>query len=312
MASNNHTRAILRLRGTIPKRQVDLLLALETFTPDDDGWREAGADLIDTETNISPRTAARARGELIAAGWLDYDRGDGRGHVSRYRVRLPHVPKKGRQNADSKGRQNGESRGSQDDDMATFKGRQEDPVKVATEPDKGRHRNPATSGDVIGALKESALKPSAARTRDAPAHPPAPAHPRTREAAADLDGHAEGAWSGQPDDDDFDYETRPRRSPGLGQCAVCGGWFLAVAGGVINRHTGTRPDGSYGTCPGARQPPVRPVRCTGPCGRTGLALASLTGLCSACTRERKEAEAEEWVPGAWRSRPGPAPEEDPR
>lgn len=103
----------------------------------------------------------------------------------------------------------------------------------------------------------------------------------------------EGTWSGQPDDDDLDYETRPRRSPGLGQCAACGGWFLAVAGGLINRHTGTRPDGSYGTCPGARQPPVRPVRCTGPCGRTGLALASLTGLCSACTRERKEAEAED-------------------
>ena len=65
-----------------------------------------------------------------------------------------------------------------------------------------------------------------------------------------------------------------------------------MAGGLINRHKGTRPDGSYGTCPGARQPPVRPVRCTGPCGRTGLALASLSGLCAACTRERKEAEAE--------------------
>ncbi len=61
--------------------------------------------------------------------------------------------------------------------------------------------------------------------------------------------------------------------------------------GLIHRHTGTRPDGSYGTCPGARQPPARPVRCTG-CGRTGLALASLTGLCAACKRDRKEAEAE--------------------
>ena len=107
-----------------------------------------------------------------------------------------------------------------------------------------------------------------------------------------LNGRAEGAWSGQPDDDDFpDYETRPRRSPGLGQCTACGEWFVAAAEGRINRHTGTRPDGSYGTCPGTGQPPVRPVRCTG-CGRTGLALASLTGMCSACTRERKETEAE--------------------
>lgn len=100
-----------------------------------------------------------------------------------------------------------------------------------------------------------------------------------------LNSHAEGTWSGQPGD----YETRPRRSPGLGQCTACGEWFVIAAGGRINRHNGTRPDGSYGTCPGARQPPARPVRCTGPCGRTELALASLTGMCAACTRERKAA-----------------------
>ena len=112
----------------------------------------------------------------------------------------------------------------------------------------------------------------------------------------DLDGHAEGAWSRQGDDDDFlDYETRPRRSPGLGQCTACGWWFVVASEGRINRHKGTRSDGSYGTCPGAGQPPVRPVRCTG-CGRTGLALASLTGLCSACTRERKQAQAAEGSP----------------
>ncbi len=179
MASNNRVRVILRLRGTIPKRQIELLLALETFTPDDDGWREAGADLIDSETGITPRTAARARGELIAAGWLDFDRGDGRGHVSRYRVRLPDVPKKGRQNADSKGRQNADSNASKDDDMATFKGRQQTPVKVATEPDKGRHRNPAASANAIGALKDIALKSSASPTHDAHAQ----AHTHAREAS---------------------------------------------------------------------------------------------------------------------------------
>jgi hypothetical protein len=183
MASNNRIRAILRLRGTIPKRQVDLLLALETFTPDDDGWREAGADLLDTETNVSPRTAARAREELTGAGWLDYERGDGRGYVSRYRVRLPDVPKKeGRQNAGVKGRQNAGSEDSRDDYMATFKGRQNDPVKVANDPDKGRHRNPATSADANGALKESALKSSASRARDVRARdgprPPRPARPQ--------------------------------------------------------------------------------------------------------------------------------------
>ena len=155
MASNERIRVILRLRGKIPQRQADLLLALETFTADGDGWREAGVDLIEQETGISPRTTAKARDEMVAAEWLDFDRGDGRGHVSRYRTRLPSVPKKGRKNATTfKGRQSATT-------FTAAKGRKRAPVKVANDPDKGRTRNPATSANANRALKELALKPSA-------------------------------------------------------------------------------------------------------------------------------------------------------
>lgn len=81
MAANHRIRAILRLRhqGTISKRQADLLLALETFISPAGTWGEAGTELIETETGIDPKTIARARGEMVDAGWLDYERGNGRG-----------------------------------------------------------------------------------------------------------------------------------------------------------------------------------------------------------------------------------------
>jgi hypothetical protein len=159
MASNERIRLILRLRGKIPQRQVDLLLALETFTADEDGWRTVGVDLIAHETGISPRTIAKARGELVAADWLDFARGDGRGHVSGYRTRLPSVPKGSKNAATFKGRKN----------AATFpaaKGGKPAPVKVANGPDKGGTRNPAASANANRALKELALKPSAAHARE--------------------------------------------------------------------------------------------------------------------------------------------------
>jgi hypothetical protein len=286
MASNNRIRAILRLRGTIPKRQVDLLLALETFTPDDDGWREAGADLLDTETNLSPRTAARAREELTGAGWLDYERGDGRGYVSRYRVRLPDVPKKeGRQNAGVKGRQNAGSEDSRDGYMATFKGRQNDPVKVANDPDKGRHRNPATSADANGALKESALKSSASRARDVRARD---AYAPARE-AADLNSHAERAPAAAPGPAPEGrarlataWEERPEWGHGYGQCPDCGAWCLIKGYGRLVPHHGHTPGRP---CNGSDRQPVEPVPCTG-CGNTERAL-SASGLCTTCRRGRR-------------------------
>jgi hypothetical protein len=311
MSSNFTVRAILALPG-ISERELRVLMVLETVTADKDGWREVGAVLLARYARMSVGTAARARGKLAGRGLIEYVRGDGQGHLSAYRLRIPasaaeavrqaaaeetrraaRHPKRreGGPNAgDLEGSPNagdlGDLEGSPNagdleggPNAGDLEGGHEAPGRWSDTPREGSHRNPATSDDENGVLYPSVLKPLVPR---APAR--APAHAR------DLDGHAEGAWSGQGDDDDFDYETRPRRSPGLGQCTACGGWFLAAALGRINRHND--PADWSRTCPGAGQPPVRPVRCTGPCGRTGLALASLTGLCAACTRERKEAEAE--------------------
>ncbi len=111
---------------------------------------------------------------------------------------------------------------------------------------------------------------------------------------ANLDGH-EGAWSGQPDDDDFlDYETRPRPGLGYGECTGCGEWHSIGASGAIGKRgrRGHYLPGAWGrACPGTGQQPARPVPCDR-CGQTGLALTAIEGLCSGCLRDRKEAEAE--------------------
>jgi hypothetical protein len=271
---------ILALPG-IPERQLRLLLALETVTRDADGWRQAETGVLAQLARMSVNTAAKARGEAVKAGLIEYRPGTGPGHPGRYRILLDvdKPPKNAGavnppKNAGGVNPPNDAGPVNPPNDAGPVNPPKPAPVSHPNEPQKPTTPNAVTSADASISLEPLTLESSS--LREAPR----------------LDGHAEGARSGQGDDDDFaDYETRPRRSPGLGQCTACGWWFVVAAGGRINRHETGRPDGSYGTCPGAGQPPARPVRCTG-CGRTGLALASLTGLCTACTRERKEAEAD--------------------
>ena len=93
MASNRDIRAINALwqARKITDRQRDLLIGLETFTCGEGGWRKAGADLLAEAAGRSPDTMARARDELMAAGLLDYRRGNGQGNVSVYRITVPGV-----------------------------------------------------------------------------------------------------------------------------------------------------------------------------------------------------------------------------
>ena len=155
--TNKGARAILGL-PQMPERQLRFLLALETFTRREDGWRPSGTELLADAAGLSPRTVAKARSELVAAGLIDYRRGDGRGHVSTYQIRAPgvadHHLKVATEVATFKG----------GNDVATFTQAerwQPEPVKVADQADKGSRRNALTSRNSFGAPKDSALKESA-------------------------------------------------------------------------------------------------------------------------------------------------------
>jgi len=177
--TNHGTRAILGL-PKMPERQLQLLLALETFTPRDDGWREVGTKLLASTAGLSATTATRARRDLVKSGAIEYERGDGKGHLSTYRIKVPHgvvhLPEPGKvvtDGGDLKGGHNADDLkgGHNADDLegGHIVDDLSGPGKVVTKaperspnsPRKGSHRNPATSGNAIGALEALALEPSA-------------------------------------------------------------------------------------------------------------------------------------------------------
>jgi hypothetical protein len=75
----------------LPERQRAVLIGLETFTRGEDGWRAAGTVLLAEAAGLSVTTLDKARRELVASGLIDYRRGDGRGHVSTYRIKVPNI-----------------------------------------------------------------------------------------------------------------------------------------------------------------------------------------------------------------------------
>lgn len=302
--TNFGTRAILAaLPEATPTRRLRFLLALETFTRSPDGWRAAGTELLAERAGLSQRTARRARNDLVAAGVIDYRRGEGRGHASAYRIKVAGVADH-ELNADSD-----VATGKADSDVATFddpgkvateprKGGQPDPVKVATDPDKGGHRNAATSANASGELEPYELgtyELPAARHKASERPGPggavsnssvegdegAPPGPATDGRAALSPDQLPAALAAEgqtmtTDDQGFSEEHR-----GQGQCPVCGTWVRIIGLGQIGRHGSTKP------CPGWHQPPVVPVPCVR-CGRDGLALPA-EGLCGSCdqaTRRR--------------------------
>jgi hypothetical protein len=85
--TNFGTCAILAL-PRLPERQLRFLLALETFTRGEDGWRQAGTALLAKTAGLSVNTAVKACGELVASGAIDYHHGSGRGKLSTYRIKV--------------------------------------------------------------------------------------------------------------------------------------------------------------------------------------------------------------------------------
>jgi hypothetical protein len=185
--TNYGTLAILAA-PKLSAAQRHFLQALETITPGEDGRREAVTEWLAILAGQSVTTAARVRRALTASGDLDYRPATGRGQKGSYlilttgvedhhggpSVNYPKVRKiqeaelarrregrrKDRPNADDLSEHPKGSRS-----LATFpepgKVVKDPPERSSNAPRKGRHRNPATSGNASTALEPIALQPSA-------------------------------------------------------------------------------------------------------------------------------------------------------
>lgn len=165
--TNFGARAILAL-PKMPERQLRLLLALETFSRREDGWREAGTELLASTAGLSVKTTARARVELVKSGAIEYRRGNGRRRFSTYRLKVVindvPLPEPGKVPSDSAPLSGA---GKVPSDSAHLSG----PGKVVEQPRKGTQtgsgkvpkRNPATSGNASGELEPHELEPSSSR-----------------------------------------------------------------------------------------------------------------------------------------------------
>jgi hypothetical protein len=150
--TNYGALAILAL-GKMPERQLRLLIALETVTPSGHGWRSIGAALLASKAGLSPVTVALARDELAAAGRISYIPGNGRGHLSTFKLLFP-----------IKG-------DSESDPLCEPKGTQDGAQRSSNGTRKGNPKKPVTSANANTGLKAfglvtSGLLPRSPRTED--------------------------------------------------------------------------------------------------------------------------------------------------
>jgi hypothetical protein len=144
--TNYGALAILRaLPQNAPARQLRILIAVETFKSDSNGWRRAGQVLLAETANMSISTLKRGRPELIDAKLLEYEHGLGRGALSRYRLNIANL-KKGPQ-ADPL---SGQGKGSTDGDK-----RVHPPGQKGSTGKTGKPRNAAGQAPVSGDQPET-------------------------------------------------------------------------------------------------------------------------------------------------------------
>ena len=163
--TNYGTRAILAL-PKMPERQLRFLLALETFTRNEDGWREAGTALLARTAGLSVKTAVRARAELVKSAAIGYQPGNGRGQVGTYRLKVVindvHLSEPGKVPSDG-AHLSGAGKVSSDGAHLS------EPERYPNERRKGTPtgskkvptRNASTSQNAFAALEPLALEPSA-------------------------------------------------------------------------------------------------------------------------------------------------------
>jgi hypothetical protein len=135
----------------IPERQLRFLLALETVTAREGGWRKIKADVLAAQAGASPNTSARARAELADAGLIEYRRGTGPGHPGSYRIRIDGIDKPPKNAATVNVPKN----------AATVNALNPAAERSPNGPSNARTPKAATSADASTALEPIALEPSA-------------------------------------------------------------------------------------------------------------------------------------------------------
>ncbi len=152
--------AVLALPG-IPERQLRVLLALETVTARDGGWRTIETGVLAAQARVSVNTAARARAELAKAGLIEYRPGTGPGHPGGYRL-LVDVDKPPKNAGAVNPPKN----------AGAVNPPKPAPASHPNEPRKPTTPNAVTSADASIALEPLALEPSALREAPDPARDP--------------------------------------------------------------------------------------------------------------------------------------------
>jgi hypothetical protein len=263
--TNYGALAILAL-PKMPERQLRFLLALETVTRREGGWRTIGTGALARSAGLSVAPVVKARAELAASGRIEYRRGTGPGHPGSYRLLLD--VDKPPANAGRVKPTSDAARVKPTSDASRVKPTSPAPASRLDAPGRPTTPDTVTSGNESIALEPLTLKSSSLRT--------------TRTGSR-----------GEPaatDDDDFDSSARARPGPGYGLCPECRDWQVVKAsGGRVGRHDAD-VGGRWSRCPGSGRPPVEPVPCV-ECGRTGVALTGFAGLCHACREAIKAAEA---------------------
>jgi hypothetical protein len=271
MASNEHIRAIMALR--LSQRQKHLLIGLLTFTRGEGGWRRAGITLLAEAAGQSPRTTAKARAELVAAGLLDYRRGSSRASLSTYRIRAPgvadHHAEAGSDVASIEG-------GSGVAKVPTGRSWQSPPAKLANGPRELGKGNAPASANASGGQVRRDVGVGTARPRrplGADAARPGPG-------GAVVNSNLEGSPGAAPGPATGGRAPRPgqpgqdRGDTGHAECPECGSGVSVQRNGRLRQHGG-RP-GHF--CPGSGAAiPADQVR-QGPPPQ---------GICAACAQAHK-------------------------
>jgi hypothetical protein len=162
--TNYGSLAILAIRPKPPDRQLRFLIALETVTARDGGWRTIETGVLAAQSGQAVRTASKARAELAKAGRIEYRPGTGPGHPGSYRLLVdvdsPPGSEPGKNAAPVNPGKNAAPVNPGKNAAPVNPGKQA-PGSQANEPQKPTTPNAVTSANASIALEPSALEPSA-------------------------------------------------------------------------------------------------------------------------------------------------------
>lgn len=163
-------------------RQVRVLIALETFGCDRDGWRSVSQVTLAAYANVDLKTLKRARAELLDKKLIEYKPGLWKGVQSRYRICVPPLDKGSPSEPFS-----ASQRGSTCDPLTRGrKGGQHRLQRGSTKPPKGVNGLSDNSTNVAGQATENGVRPES------------PALSAEAEALLKLSASARGTFAATP------------------------------------------------------------------------------------------------------------------